>query len=160
MKKYLILLAKLIVFAIAMGCFMMVLMLPLASTGIVDVNNPGRWAILLIEAVQLASVLLAAWLIIRFWDKVPFVANMGFGIQGRGKDMLYGFAMAATIYAIGYIVSLIAGVCMLSQPARSDRFIFPGKWAVQGIWISETDADLNRTVPHSEPSWKTAERAR
>ena len=109
MKKYLILLAKLIVFAIAMGCFMMVLMLPLASTGIVDVNNPGRWAILLIEAVQLASVLLAAWLIIRFWDKVPFVANMGFGIQGRGKDMLYGFAMAAAIYAIGYIVSLIAG---------------------------------------------------
>ena len=109
MKKYLILLAKLIVFAIAMGCFMMVLMLPLASTGIVDVNNPGSWAILLIEAVQLASVLLAAWLIIRFWDKVPFVANMGFGIQGRGKDMLYGFAMAAAIYAIGYIVSLIAG---------------------------------------------------
>lgn len=109
MKKYLILLAKLIVFAIAMGSFMMVLMLPLASTGIVDVNNPGRWAILLIEAVQLASVLLAAWLIIRFWDKVPFVANMGFGIQGRGKDMFYGFAMAAAIYAIGYIVSLIAG---------------------------------------------------
>lgn len=109
MKKYLILLAKLIVFAIAMGSFMMVLMLPLASTGIVDVNNPGRWAILLIEGIQLASVLLAAWLIIRFWDQVPFVANMGFGIQGRGKDMLYGFAMAATIYAIGYIVSLIAG---------------------------------------------------
>ena len=119
MKKYLILLAKLIVFAIAMGSFMMVLMLPLASTGIVDVNNPGRWAILLIEAVQLASVLLAAWLIIRFWDKVPFVANMGFGLQGRGKDMLYGFAMAAAIYAIGYIVSLIAGWIRIDARLRT-----------------------------------------
>ena len=109
MKKYLILLAKLIVFAMATCFFLVVLMLPFAFSGWVDVNNPERWAILVIEAIQEASVLLAAWLIIHYWDEVPFVTNMGFGLRGRGKDLLCGFGMAAAIYAIGYIVSLIAG---------------------------------------------------
>lgn len=109
MKKYLILLAKLIVFAMATGFFMVVLMVPFAFSGLVDVNNPERWAILALEAIQLISVLLAAWLIIHYWDEVPFVTNMGFGLRGRGKDLLCGLGMAAAIYAIGYIVSLIAG---------------------------------------------------
>ena len=109
MKKYLILLAKLIVFAMAAGFFMVVLLLPFAFSGWVDVNNPERWAILVIEAIQVASVLLAAWLIIHYWDEVPFIKEMGFGLRGRGKDLLCGFFVAAAIYAIGYIVSLIAG---------------------------------------------------
>lgn len=109
MKKYLILLAKLIVFAMAAGFFMVVLLLPLAFSGLIDVNNPERWAILLIEGIQLVSVLLPTWLIIHYWDELPFVENMGFGIRGRGKDLLCGFSVAAAIYAIGYIVSLIMG---------------------------------------------------
>ena len=109
MKKYLILLAKLIVFALAAAFFMVVLLVPFALSGLVDVNNPERWAILVMEVIQLISVLLPAWLIIHYWDEVPFVTNMGFGLRGRGKDLLCGFGMAAAIYAVGYIVSLIAG---------------------------------------------------
>ena len=109
MKKYLILLAKLIVFAMTAGFFMVILTIPLAFSGIVDVENPEKWAVLLVEGVQWVAVMLAAWLIIHYWDELPFVENMGFGIQGRGKDILYGFGVAAAIYAIGFIVSLIAG---------------------------------------------------
>jgi hypothetical protein len=109
MKKYLILLGKLVVFAIAAGFFMVVLMVPLAFSGVVDVNNPERWAILLIEVIQLVSVLLPAWLIIHYWDELPFVKDMGFDWRFRGKDILWGFIVAAAIYAVGYIVSLLAG---------------------------------------------------
>ena len=109
MKKYLILLAKLIVFAIAAAFFMAVLMVPFALSGLVDVNNPEHWAVLVIEGIQLVAVLLPAWLIIHYWDERSFVDNMGFRIKGRGKDMLWGLGVAAAIYAIGYIVSLIAG---------------------------------------------------
>ena len=109
MKKYLILLAKLIVFALGAAFFMVVLMVPFALSGWVDVNNPERWAILVLEVIQLISVLLPAWLIIHYWDEVPFVTNMGFCLRGRGKDLLCGLGVAAAIYAIGYIVSLIAG---------------------------------------------------
>ena len=109
MKKYLILLAKLIVFAMTAGFFMVILTIPLAFSGIVDVENPEKWAVLLVEGVQWVAVMLAAWLIIHYWDELPFVENMGFGIQGRGKDILCGFGVAAAIYAIGFVVSLIAG---------------------------------------------------
>ncbi len=109
MKKYLILLAKLIVFALATAFFVVVLMVPFALSGLVDVNNPEHWAVLVIEGIQLVAVLLPAWLIIHYWDELPFVDDMGFRIKGRGKDMFYGFCVAAAIYAIGYIVSLIAG---------------------------------------------------
>jgi hypothetical protein len=109
MKKYLILLAKLIVFAIAASFFMVVLMVPLAFSGLVDVNNPERWAVLLVEGVQLVAILLAAWLIIHYWDELSFVEDMGYGWHFRGKDILWGFIVAATIYAVGFIVSLLAG---------------------------------------------------
>lgn len=109
MKKYLILLAKLIVFALATLFFMTVLMVPFALSGLVDMNDPARWAILAIEGIQLFAALLAAWLIIHYWDELSFVDNMGFGIRDRGKDMLCGLGVAAAIYAVGYIVSLIAG---------------------------------------------------
>ena len=61
MKKYLILLAKLIVFALATAFFMAALTVPFAFSSVVDVNNPERWAVLAIEGIQLVSVLLAAW---------------------------------------------------------------------------------------------------
>jgi len=109
MKKYLILLAKIIVFALAALVIMMLLMIPFAFSGLVNVTNPERWAILAIEAIQLIAVLLAAWLIIHYWDELPFVENMGFSIQGRGKDILCGLGVAAAIYAVGFIVSLLAG---------------------------------------------------
>ena len=109
MKKYLILLAKLIVFGLAFGVVLMCLMVPFALSGAVDVQNPERWAILIIEAMQLVAVLLPAWLIIHYWDELPFVDNMGYGWLYKGKDLLWGFLVAAAIYAVGFIVSLIAG---------------------------------------------------
>ena len=109
MKKYLILLAKLIVFALATAFFMAALMVPFAFSGVVDVNNPARWAVLAIEGIQLVSVLLAAWLIIHYWDELSFVDDMGYRWKYKGKDLLWGFIVAAAIYAVGFIVSLIAG---------------------------------------------------
>lgn len=109
MKKYLILLAKLIVFALATAFFMAALMVPFAFSGVVDVNNPARWAVLAIEGIQLVSVLLAAWLIIHYWDELSFVDDMGYRWQFKGKDLLWGFIVAAAIYAVGFIVSLLAG---------------------------------------------------
>ena len=109
MKKYLILLAKLIVFALATAFFMAALMVPFAFSGVVDVNNPERWAVLAIEGIQLVSVLLAAWLIIHYWDELSFVDDMGYRWKYNGKDLLWGFIVAAAIYAVGFIVSLIAG---------------------------------------------------
>ena len=109
MKKYLILLAKLIVFGLAFAVVLMCLMVPFALSGAVDVQNPERWAILIIEAMQLVAVLLPAWLIIHYWDELPFVDNMGYGWLYKGKDLLCGFVVAAAIYAVGFIVSLIAG---------------------------------------------------
>lgn len=109
MKKYLILLAKLIVFALATAFFMAALMVPFAFSGVVDVNNPARWAVLAIEGIQLVSVLLAAWLIIHYWDELSFVDDMGYRWKYKGKDLLWGFIVAAAIYAVGFIVSLLAG---------------------------------------------------
>ena len=109
MKKYLILLAKLIVFALATAFFMAALMVPFAFSGVVDVNNPARWAVLAIEGIQLVSVLLAAWLIIHYWDELSFVDDMGYRWKYKGKDLLWGFIVAAAIYAVGFIISLIAG---------------------------------------------------
>lgn len=109
MKKYLILLAKLIVFALATAFFMAAMMVPFAFSGVVDVNNPERWAVLAIEGIQLVSVLLAAWLIIHYWDELSFVDDMGYRWKYKGKDLLWGFIVAAAIYAVGFIVSLIAG---------------------------------------------------
>ena len=109
MKKYLILLAKLIVFALATAFFMAALMVPFAFSGVVDVNNPERWAVLAIEGIQLVSVLLAAWLIIHYWDELSFVDDMGYRWKYKGKDLLWGFIVAAAIYAVGFIISLIAG---------------------------------------------------
>lgn len=109
MYKYLILLAKLIVFALATAFFMAALMVPFAFSGVVDVNNPARWAVLAIEGIQLVSVLLAAWLIIHYWDELSFVDDMGYRWKYKGKDLLWGFIVAAAIYAVGFIVSLLAG---------------------------------------------------
>ena len=109
MKKYLILLAKLIVFALATAFFMAAMMVPFAFSGVVDVNNPERWAVLAIEGIQLVSVLLAAWLIIHYWDELSFVDDMGYRWKYNGKDLLWGFIVAAAIYAVGFIISLIAG---------------------------------------------------
>lgn len=109
MKKYLILLAKLIVFALATAFFMAALMVPFAFSGVVDVNNPARWAVLAIEGIQLVSVLLAAWLIIHYWDELSFVDDMGYRWKYKGMDLLWGVIVAAAIYAVGFIVSLLAG---------------------------------------------------
>lgn len=109
MKKYLILLAKLIVFALATAFFMAALMVPFAFSGVVDVNNPERWAVLAIEGIQLVSVLLAAWLIIHYWDELSFVDDMGYRWRYKGKDLLWGVIVAAAIYAVGFILSLLAG---------------------------------------------------
>lgn len=109
MKKYLILLAKLIVFALATAFFMAALTVPFAFSGVVDVNNPERWAVLAIEGIQLVSVLLAAWLIIHYWDELSFVDDMGYRWRYKGMDLLWGFIVAAAIYAVGFIVSLLAG---------------------------------------------------
>ena len=109
MKKYLILLAKLILFSILTVVFMLAISALLSVAGVVSVEDATKRAVILMEGVLFVSVLLAAWIIIRFWDRLSFVDDMGFGFQYKGKDLLMGFCLAAIIYAIGFGVSLLAG---------------------------------------------------
>lgn len=109
MKKYLILLAKLVVFALLFVLIMGGLSVPLMLTGDLNAADSGDSLFIVAEAIQFVSVLLASWIIIRFWDKLPFVDNMGFSLRGRGKDLLLGLAVAAGIYAVGFGVSVLAG---------------------------------------------------
>ncbi|MCR4764631.1 MAG: CPBP family intramembrane metalloprotease [Bacteroidaceae bacterium] len=109
MKKYLFLLAKLIVFAILFSIFLMIMVLPLAFTNLMEETRPSTSALIIYEAVQVVAVWASAWIIIRFWDKLSFIDDMGFRWQYQGKDFFYGLLVAVGIYAIGYTLSLLAG---------------------------------------------------
>ena len=109
MKKYLILLAKLVVFALLFVLIMGVLSIPLMLTGDLNAADSNDSLFIVAEAIQFVSVLLASWIIIRFWDKLPFVEDMGFSLRGRAKDMFLGMGIAAAIYAIGFGISLLVG---------------------------------------------------
>ena len=109
MKKYLILIVKLIVFAILFGLIAGVLSAVLLLTDIISLDEVTLTASMLTELVMLLSTLLAAWVIIRFWDKLPFVKDMGLSLKGRGKDVLCGLGVAAVIYAVGFGLSLLFG---------------------------------------------------
>ena len=109
MKKYLILIAKLIVFAILFGVVTSVLSAALMLTDIISLTDVTLTATLLAELIMLIATLLAAWVVIRFWDKLPFMENMGYSLKGRGKDFFWGFCVAAVIYAVGFGLSLLFG---------------------------------------------------
>jgi len=68
----------------------------------------GLFTLVLQEAVMLISILLAAYIIVHFWEKKPF-SDLGFSFIGRGKDICWGFLIALMIYAIGFAVSLLFG---------------------------------------------------
>ncbi|MBO7552644.1 MAG: CPBP family intramembrane metalloprotease [Bacteroidaceae bacterium] len=112
MKKYLILILQIGVFLILMGIFMLIgtslmLLAGVNPTSIGDINS-GTFQVVLQEVVLLVSILLAAYIIVRFWEKKPF-SDLGFSFIGRGKDICWGFLIAVMIYAIGFAVSLLFG---------------------------------------------------
>lgn len=49
----------------------------------------------------LAGALLAAWVLLKVWDHLPF-SDLGLSLKGRGKDILCGICVALIIYAVGF----------------------------------------------------------
>lgn len=112
MKKYLILILQIVAFLILMGVFMMIgtsllLLAGVSSTSIGSASS-STFSVVLQEAVMLVSILLAAYIIVRFWEKKTF-SDLGFSFIRRGKDIWWGFLIALMIYAIGFAVSLLFG---------------------------------------------------
>ena len=112
MKKYLILILQIGAFLILMGLFMMIgtslmLLAGVSPTSIGSISS-SLFSVVLQEAIMLISILLAAYIIVCFWEKKPF-SDLGFSFIGRGKDIWWGFLIALMIYAIGFAVSLLFG---------------------------------------------------
>jgi len=111
MKKYAILFLQIIVFMVLMTIFLMGGMMLLELAGIhlestfSDITLP---VFIIQEVMQLLAIMLAAFVILRFWEKRPF-RDLGFSFVGRGKDLLWGMLTALVIYIIGFGVSVLAG---------------------------------------------------
>ena len=93
MKKYLILILQIGAFLLLMGLFMMIgtslLLLAGVSPTSIGSARSGLFTLVLQEAVMLISILLAAYIIVHFWEKKPF-NDLGFSFIGRGKDICWG----------------------------------------------------------------------
>ncbi len=108
MKKYLILCLQLVVFMILSGLIAVGLLIPLEMTDLQVIGGTGIYSTILSEFAMLLGALLAAFIILRFWEKKPF-SDLGFSFLHRGKDLLWGVFIAFAIYAIGFAVSVAAG---------------------------------------------------
>ncbi len=108
MKKYLILCLQLVVFMILSGLIAVGLLIPLEMTDLQVIGGTGIYSTILSEFAMLLGALLAAFIILRFWEKKPF-SDIGFSFLHRGKDLLWGVFIAFAIYAIGFAVSVAAG---------------------------------------------------
>jgi len=111
MKKYAILFLQIIVFMVLMSLFLMggMLLLNFAGIDLEKVFSDAALPTFIVqEFVQLLAIMLAAFVILRFWEKKPF-SNLGFSFIGRGKDLLWGMLTAIIIYIIGFGVSVLAG---------------------------------------------------
>ncbi|MBR2161599.1 MAG: CPBP family intramembrane metalloprotease [Bacteroidaceae bacterium] len=108
MKKYLILCLQIVVFLILSGILSLGILIPVETLGLDWLSGSGTFAFMISEFAMLIGALLAAFLILRFWEKKPF-SDLGFSFLHRGKDLLWGFFIAFAIYAIGFAVSVAAG---------------------------------------------------
>lgn len=115
-KKYLLLIAKLVVFTGILMLVMTVGVVPLTYLHDAHLLH-GEWIYIDQEIVELVACLVASFLIIRFWDKQRhwLRGSLGLDFTGRGRDMLAGVLVAVVIYAVGFGISLAAGWVSVSS---------------------------------------------
>ena len=112
MKKFLVLILKIVVFMILVGVFLAAMLMPLQLLGLeslgISENISPLVSSTIQEVAQLLASALAAFIILHFWEKLPF-SDLGFAFWGRGKDLLWGMLTAVVIYALGFGLSLLCG---------------------------------------------------
>ncbi|MCI1681558.1 MAG: CPBP family intramembrane metalloprotease [Bacteroides sp.] len=81
----------------------------------------------LAEVGLLASGGLAAFLILKFWDHLPF-SNLGLSPNGRVVDMMWGTLTAAGLYAVGF------GLLLMWGEVKITGAHFNGSYLIQ-MWI-------------------------
>lgn len=114
MRKYLLLIFELVAFLFVIQLFAFGLNVLLS----LDLNN--TFDMMIMEMAVFCIISLAAYLILRFWEKKPF-SDLGLSFCGRWKDALWGMLIAAGIYAVGFSISLLAGwvrVTDIAFPAK------------------------------------------
>lgn len=102
MRKYLLLIFELVAFLFVIQLFAFGLNVLLS----LDLNN--TFDMMIMEMAVFCIISLAAYLILRFWEKKPF-SDLGLSFCGRWKDAFWGMLIAAGIYAVGFSISLLAG---------------------------------------------------
>lgn len=127
MKKYLVLILQIVAFLILMGLFMMIgsalMLLAGVSPTSIGRASAGSFLVVVQEIILFVSILLAAYVIVCFWEKKPF-SDLGFSFVRRGKDIWWGFLVALMIYAIGFAVSLLFGWVKIVDVGFSAHDIF------------------------------------
>lgn len=73
------------------------------------VHSYSMYQLSILQLSTFISALVPALFLLRFLDHRPF-SDLGFGMKGRGKDILYGMLMAMVLYGVGFGCSLALGV--------------------------------------------------
>lgn len=63
---------------------------------------------ILMEICMLAGAFIPAFLLLRYWDRLPF-SDLGLSLKGRTKDILWGAFVAFVIYAVGFSILCFLG---------------------------------------------------
>ncbi len=106
--RYLVLTAKILTFLVLVVAI--VALLGSVSGFLHDAGLRGAWLEIADEAMLLVATLLAASIIIRFWDRRRDVMHrLGFGCGRCRRDMLCGTLVAVVIYVAGFAFLLGGG---------------------------------------------------
>ncbi|MBD9091620.1 MAG: CPBP family intramembrane metalloprotease [Bacteroides oleiciplenus] len=68
----------------------------------------GTLSLIVQEGCFLAGVFLAAFILLKWWDCLPF-SDLGLSVKGRWKDFLWGTLAAFALYVIGFGVLYLSG---------------------------------------------------
>lgn len=123
-KTYILLSAKIIIYLFLLqGLAVMLYML--AASLLPDLSACPKIGKglneLVVRGCFLAGAVLAALVLQRGWDHLPF-SSLGLSLKGRGRDMLQGMMYALLLYAVGFGV-----LCGLGEiEVVSVRFDAPG----------------------------------
>lgn len=111
MKQYWTVAAMLATFMVLVGVFTLVFYTVFIILGntLPELNHISLIIYILEGVGRLLSVGLSAFLVMRYWERVPFL-DLGFAVRGRMKDCMWGFLTAVVLYAIGFGLSLLLGV--------------------------------------------------
>lgn len=105
---YLVVAAKIIFYLLLMMGFAVLFMIGVEGIqAFFPVLKTGIWDDILLQSCLLAGTFLAAFLLLKKWDHLPF-ADLGLSIRGKAKDIFRGALVALIIYAVGF--GILCGV--------------------------------------------------